>query len=197
MNITELDIVNDMLATMGITPLNELNEDNPDVAGCRRIISQESSKIQQKQWWFNKERIDLFPDALSKFIYIPADAIRCNPIRKPPRMPVVVRGRRLYDTDKNTYQFDEMIECWVVRNIPFNDLPLSAQVVVSMASVRRFQQSFDADRSKLEQINIDFQMAMADLNAEHIRNTDVNLIRKNSTIRELIGIRGGNRRNNF
>lgn len=190
--ITELDIVNDMLATMGVAPLNEINEDNPDIAGCRRIIRKESLKVQQKSWWFNLERIDLYPDSISKFIYSPEDTIRCSPIRKPPSMSITARGRRLYNNDTNSYKFDHSVECWLVRDIPFVDLPVSAKAAISIAAVRKFQQSFDADRAKMEQLNVEYFAAMADLNSEHIRNINVNLIEKNSTLRILNGIKGGN-----
>ena len=190
--MTELDVVNDMLATMGISPLNQLDDSNPDVANCRRIIASQSEDVQSLQWWFNFEQIDLYPDALSKFVYLPGDAIRCDPVLREPLLPIVQRGSRLYDTDKNTYKFEDVskITCWIVRKIPFADLPPSAQRVIGIGSARKFQQSFDADPQKMARLDQEYGMALTRLKAEHIRNIRPNLLNKNSTLNSMSWING-------
>lgn len=190
--MTELDVVNDMLATMGISPLNQLDDNNPDVANCRRIIAAQSEEIQSIQWWFNLEQIDLFADAVSGFIYLPGDAIRCDPVIREPLLPIVQRGQRLYDTDKNTFVFPigSKVTCWIVRKIPFQDLPPSAQRVIAVASARKFQQSFDADPQKMGRLDQEYGMALTKLRSEHIRNLRPNLLYKNSTLQPLTWING-------
>lgn len=190
--MTELDVVNDMLATMGISPLNQLDDNNPDVANCRRIINAMSSEIQSMSWWFNKELIDLFPDAVSNFVYLPGDAISCDPILREPLMPIVQRENRLYDTDKNTYTFPagRKITCRIVRKIPFKDMPPSAQRVISIASTRKFQQSFDADPQKMARLDDEYMLSLAHLRMEHTRNISPNFLRRNSSIRSLSRING-------
>lgn len=189
--MTELDVINDALATLGEVPLNEVDEDHPFVAGIRRTFRAENQKVQAISWWFNLEKITLFPDAVSKFIYVPMDAIRCDPIKKQPDMMTVQRGRRLYDTDRNTYEFDRSVECLLVREVPFEDLPPSAQVVISLATARKFQQSYDADGLKANQIEMDYRESMARLKAEHTRNTKSNFLSNPITMRELNRIGGG------
>lgn len=190
--MTELDVVNDMLATMGISPLNQLDDNNPDVANCLRILNTQSERIQAQSWWFNYEQIDLFPDAESGFIYIPGDTIRCDPVRREPLLPITQRGLRLYDTDRNTYDFTGWgkVTCWLVRKIPFDMLPLPARHAISLASVRKFQQSFDADPQKMQRLDSDYLESMIRLRAEHSRHTRPNLLNKPSTMGILNRING-------
>lgn len=193
--MTELDVVNSMLATMGVHPLNSLSEDDDDVAVCRKIIREASLKVQKKSWWFNREEIDLVADTEGPdhFIYTPGDAIRCDPVvRTPGPYRVVQRGRRLYDTDRNTYAFPAgtRITCTLVRLIPFDDLPPSAKEVVSLYAVIKFQQSYDADNSKTNQLFMELSEANMDLSKEHIRNTKGNLLFKNSTAYTINRVNG-------
>lgn len=194
--MTELDVINDMLATMGISPLNQLDDNNPDVANGRRILASQSETIQSRGWWFNKEQIELFPDALSGYIYLPGDAIVCDPVIREPLLPITERDGRLYDTDKNTFVFtgNKPVTCWIVRNIPFKNLPPSAQRVIGLASVRKFQQSYDADPQKMARIDQEYVVANAMLMAEHTRNIRPNLLYKSSSLRELSRINGNSYR---
>ena len=54
--MTKLDIINDMLATIGEAPLNELDARHPHVAAGLRILDQKNREIQVNGgagWWFN------------------------------------------------------------------------------------------------------------------------------------------------
>lgn len=194
--MTELDVINNALATMGISPLNQLDDTNPDVANIRRIIRQKSEEVQATGWWFNTELIDLYPDALSGFIYTPNDAIICDPVKKEPILPIVQRGSRLYDTDRNTYDFTGygFVRCRLIRLIPFDDLPPSAKRAVSVTAVRNFQQSFDADPQKMARLDQEFVIAMAGLKSEHTKDIRPNLLNKSTTLNALNRISGSSYR---
>ena len=189
---TELDVVNEMLSTMGAVPLNGLSEDNPDVANCRRILDLSNKSIQGKGWWFNKEEIDLIADAVSGMIYIPNDTLSCDPACERGQYQVVVRERRLYDTNKNTFLFTPgtKIKCRLTRLIPFGELPVQAQRLVMVSAVMKFQQSYDADDFKTQQLAAEYQQAYINLNAEHTRNFNSSLLYKKSTVHSLNRING-------
>lgn len=193
--MTELDVINDALSTLGEAPLNDADETHPLVPQIKRFIKEESVRVLKRSWWFNKEIVTLQPDALSSFIYVPADAISCDPLEKKNYEELLVmRGRRLYNVDKNTYVMDKEVDCYIIRDIPFEDLPVNAQQAVSIATSRRFQQAYDADRQRISQLEIDYREAIAMLRAEHIRNTNVNLIEKSTTLQSLNRIGGSIRR---
>lgn len=193
--MTELDVVNDALATMGEAPLVAIDEDHPLVAGIRRIFKNQCEAIQSEQWYFNKEIITLVPDADSSFIYVPLDTIRCDPVLSTYHgqvgyTPIVQRGRRLYNTETNAYEMTEPVKCILIRNIPFADLPSTAQRVISLATSLRFQQNYDADPSRTQQLVLDYNIARGVLMAEHTRNIKANFIWKNGLANKLINIGG-------
>lgn len=186
--MTELDVINDALSTMGEVPLNDADEVHPLVAQIKRFLTEESKQLQHKGWWFNTEYVTLSPDALSKFIYVPQDTLSANPVVRPGpgyKRNFIQRGRRLYDTDKNTYIFDSDVEVKLTRYIPFEDLPIYAQRAVSTATSRRFQQAYDADGRRDQQLLVDMQLALQLLEQEDVRIRKPNLINKSTTARSL------------
>lgn len=189
--MTELDVINDALSTLGEAPLNDVDEDHPYTSTIRRFLERESQKVQQTGWWFNRELVTLPPDAVSSFIYVPNDAIRCDPLSKRELNLAVQRGRRLYNTDTNTYVFDKEVECLLVRNIPFTDLPPEAQEAINTAVKKAFQAAYDADTQKAQLIVMEYQEAMGKLKQVHIRNVKSNFIYKNSSLRQLAKIGSG------
>ena len=125
--LTELDVVNSCLETLGISPVNQIDEENDFIASARKKFKEENIKIQTFGWWFNLEITELKPDDESKFIYIPGDTISCSPINQSGRMSTISqKDRRLYDTRLQTFEFDYPVTCKLYRLIPFEDLQVSA-----------------------------------------------------------------------
>jgi hypothetical protein len=177
--LTVLGVVNDMLATLGELPINALEEGHPMVPTALRMIGTASSMTQAKSWWFNKELTDLVPDT-SGFIYLPNDVLRVDP--QASNLNYVQRGRRLYkpfETSANDkYKFKEKVRCWLVRELPFDDLPVPAQHVVSYAAQLEFMKAYEADQQKVAQVTNMYSQALMQLNADHTRNSDVNILRR-------------------
>lgn len=172
--MTKLDVVNDMLATLGEVPLNDIDEDNPMTAAALRRLKLVELREQSREWWFNKEQLKLSPDPLTKRITVPADAITVDPWEYPHRY--VQRGRFIYDSHLGTYEIEHELYCYLVRQIPFEDLPPLAQAYISVCAQIDFQKDYDADRTKAELLMDEKQKAYNLLNAEHIRNVDANLL---------------------
>lgn len=188
MFLTELDVVNDCLSTLGELPVNELDDEHVLIAAARRCFKQVALREQSKQWWFNTELAALTVDADSH-IFTPADAIRCDPLDR--GYPYVQRGRRLYDPYLATYKIQHPeVKCLLVRNVVFEDLPPSAQIVISLATQLKFTAAYDADRVKYGQLVTEYQEAYANMNAEHIRNSSANILERHSTLGNLLAIRG-------
>lgn len=180
---TELDVVNEMLATIGAVPLNGLSEDNPDVANCRRILNIANKTIQGQGWWFNKEQVTLIADASSGMVYIPNDAISTDLAGEYGPYQVVVRDRRLYNTDKNTFIFEpgQKFVCNIIRLVNFTKLPVNAQRAIMISAVIKFQQCYDADNTKTQMLMQEYAQSMILLKTEHIRNFNSSLLWKKST----------------
>ena len=185
---TELDVVNDMLATLGESPLNSIDEDHPLTASALRVLRMVNLAEQAKEWWFNKELITLTPDALSKFIYTPADAISVDPVNT--SMNYVQRGRRLYNTATGSYEFDEPVQCSLVRLLPFEDTPPLYQTYASVTCQIKFQKDYDGDVTKAQLLQKEWQIAWATFNAEHIRCVSANLLNTVSVQQKLANLGG-------
>lgn len=183
--LDELDVVNDCLKTLGELPVNDLDDDHDLIPSARKALRVANMREQAKAWWFNKELVKLTPDEVTGHITLPGDTIRVDPTDE--SLNYVARGRRLYQpyasaaTDK--YKFDRPVECWLVRLLPFDELPPTAQNLVAVAAVLDFQKDYDADRAKVDQYQTDYRNAYVALNSEHIRNVNANRLRSPSVVR--------------
>lgn len=191
--LTELNVVNACLATLGENPLVELEEDHPLVAAARQNFRESMVTEMGRKWWFNTDYLEL-QQANDKFIYIPQDAISCVPIE---RDDLTVRGRRLYNRYAGTYEVRGPVLVYVVRDLEFSELPVPAQLLVRDRTVLSFQLNYDADEtrtSKLEQAYVNSYMT---LNAENIRQQNVNMLNMPGAtrLRHRAGYRQPNRVN--
>lgn len=177
--LTELDVINDMLSTLGEAPLNALDDDHAMVAAGRLTLRRVSSREQAKKWWFNTEIATLTPDPENGSIYIPADALSVDPVQ--PSNEFVVRGRRLYNPNTGSYAFTKEVECRIIRKVEFDDLPETAAAFIAATAVRDFCRAYDGDKNKMDALDRERREAYITLNSEHIRNSNTNLLRKPST----------------
>lgn len=173
----ELDCINEMLATMGEAPLNQLDEDHPYVAAGRRFLASTNRKVQARGWWFNSERLTMIPDPTSKFIYVPEDVISAESARNLCAYRYTQRGRRLYDVTNGTFEITEdTVPVDIIREVPFDEIPPTAQDAIGQNAVLRFQKNYDADAQKTQEQTQDAADAMIILKAEHTRQMKTNLI---------------------
>ena len=169
--ITELDVVNACLATLGELPLVELQDEHPLVAAARQNMRESIISETHKQWWFNTDRCELVSTEPEHFVYVPSDAIA---LQVDGRTDLTQRGRRLYNRLKSTYVLPGVYTGWVVRNLPFEDLPVPAQLLVQHATVLRFQINYDADEAKTQKQSMLYDMQYRLVNAEHTRQIALN-----------------------
>lgn len=180
MFISELDVVNACLATMGESPLMTLEEDHSFKAAAQDKIRRSKTDMSSRNLWFNTEWVKIVPQADTKHIYIPQDVIGVDARSMCGRFRVAQRGRRLYDAGNNKYEFDNAVTVRIKRDLDFDLLPHEAAAFVRDDSVLRFQGDFDADRQKRELYTAYRQESLALLNAEDIRQKKHNLLQRAS-----------------
>lgn len=170
---TTLDVVNACLKTMGETPLNAVDTDHPFVQAALNVL-QDTNKLEQEVgWWFNSDYPTLQPDAHTKFVYVPADAL--NVELAPEHVQFVQRGNRLYDTYNNTYEIGIPVLTRVIREIPFEDLPENVKIMISLRTQLDFQSSYDADDAKYQKLYASYGQAYSRVRRMHIRNMKTNM----------------------
>lgn len=190
--LTELDVINDMLSSMGESPLNILDAGHPLVPAGQRMLKTASWREQAKSWWFNKELTTLSPD-VAGHIFLPYDTIRVDP--QDTLLHYTQRGQRLYQpyasASVDKYVFTGPVVCWLVRYLPFDELPATAQLLVSCSAQLDFQKAYDADVNKFQEMKLAYRDALISLNAEHTRSQNVNFLNTSSVSQAMNAITPG------
>lgn len=189
---TELDIINDCLATMGEVPLSAVTEPHEYKGAILRTIDKALTDVQAPGWWFNTEALTLYPDP-SGMMYLPGDCLKWQSgvrsadlsVRGQAKPWIVERGVRLYDTRTGTYTMTEEVTGEITRKVPLADLPEVVNRLVAAVAVLKFQSNYDADNNRRAELTTEARQARADANAENIRQSDVNLISSNSRLARI------------
>lgn len=185
-----LAVLNACLGTMGEAPLNALTDPHPLRFAALQQLDNENRRVQTIGRWYNMEAITLSPQASDSRIYLPGDAVA---FRHKTRN-IVKRGRTLYDLERGTNIFTEDMKGTLVRLIPFDDIPESAQQRIGYHAVVLFQTEYDGDTAKTRNLQITEGRAVLEEVREHIRNRKSNLLESNETLQRLKSITRGARR---
>ena len=106
MATSKLNAVNTLLAIIGEAPVNSLNPPlTGDASLADQVIDEVSREVQGAGWSWNTMLYDSIPlDASTGQSQLPSNtlAVRFNPLSYPSQQ-FVLRGLRLFDRVKNTY----------------------------------------------------------------------------------------------
>lgn len=174
MFISKLDVVNACLKTMGETKLNTLEDDHPYKDDALDLVDRVLRDTSSLSLWFNTEWMKLLPQATSKYIMVPTDVLKVDPVPQCGTGRVSQRGRRLYDVSRNKYEFDGPLTVKVARLLEFDDCPYEVQMFVRDDAVLRFQCDFDGDNTKYQKILQQRNDSWINLRSEHIRQLKAN-----------------------
>ena len=180
---TTLDVVNQCLATMGEAPLNSLNESHGFRGAALRCLARANQQTQARGWWYNTEERELTPSPDDSYIYLPGDVTRVNfgfvSVSRGNcgqwQGRYVQRGRRLYDVTKGTYTITENLTAQIIRQIPFEEVPLCIAELIAAEAVLKFQSDYDGDNNRRAELQQALKSATVYANSEDIRQRRVNL----------------------
>ena len=172
--ITELDIVNACLKSMGEAPINSVSSGSPIVQSALESMHRAHQQEQAIGWYFNTESVTLSANT-DKQYQAPADTLSLTTDQNPPWLSL--RGSRLYDNRSAAYyEGTAPLKVRLVRLVALQELSYNAASLVMAATVLDFQDSFDADQQKIEKAQQAYQKAYTILNAEHIRAVKANML---------------------
>lgn len=136
--MTKLDAINRMLRSIQALELSTLEDENLtyEQQVAIDIFDQTNTFIQGLGWWFNTFILKLSPD-VNHNIVIPENFIFVEPTD--PTKDYVVLNNKLYDKNKNTYQFTDDVELEVITLQPFEDLPYQMQEYITLKATLDFQ----------------------------------------------------------
>lgn len=172
--LTELEAVNEVLASIGESPVNTLeNPSNVDVINCIRILRNINRSVQSKGWTFNKiESYTLNPDKTTK------------KIRWMPNILYVVgtdgvhytrRGEFLFDFDNQTDTFDNAIDVTIIFFVDFENMPDPMRAYITAKAARSFQVRYLGDGALGEELLRDEQDAWASLMEYELDSNSFNI----------------------
>ena len=137
----ELDAVNEILSSVGSSPVNSLEDDlNVDVLNAKRILKATSIEIQSRGYKFNTlNNVYLQPDSDTGFVPYARDYIRVFSTG----YKLVDRSGYFFDIETNTNEFLNGLTIGeLVKELPFEELPNVFRKYITARSARIFQMRY-------------------------------------------------------
>lgn len=168
---SKLDVINSMLATIGMDALTANDDQHPSYKKAVAVLDHINIEWQGKGWWFNTTTPSISPTGDNELVFS-LDVLSIDPLLTDKNY--VQRGLKLYDMDNETFTITEAVECWVVRLKPIEELPPVA--VAYLRARARFEFYLDEEGSepKLGRYERSVGTAWNFFQVEHLKNADVN-----------------------
>ena len=134
----ELDAVNEILSSVGSSPVNSLEDDlNVDVLNAKRILSAVSTEVQSRGYRFNTlNNVYLTPDSDTGLVPFAHDYIRVFSSGD----KLVYRSGYFFDLETDTNEFPEGLTVTeLVKKLPFEELPVVFRKYITVKAARTFQ----------------------------------------------------------
>ena len=161
---TELQAVNEILASVGQAPVTTLDQTNPDVAIAYDTLTQVSREVQAEGWTFNKEFDYPFTPNTNNEIIIPNNVLQIDLTADYRDRDAVRRSGKLYDRTAHSYEWeDDKVRCDVVWYFDWTDLPVPIKdyIVARAASITSTRIVGDTSQYQMLQQKEAYMRAMA------------------------------------
>lgn len=143
--MTEIEAVNILLSVIGEAPIDQLsttsaNEITESIV-ARRTLAEVSRDVQAEGFSWNTDNdVKLVRNASNQFT-LPSNQLRAtlDPARYP-TYQYVIRGNRVYDRQRQSYQFtdSELVISQMVMQLEWDELPHQAQQYIAIRAARIF-----------------------------------------------------------
>lgn len=137
---TELEAVNEMLRSIGASPVNSLTGPLPaDADSAHRLLRLTTRELCIRGWVFNTEKaVELSPNGAGE-IALPDNTLRVDTVACDAKTDVTYRAGKLYDRREHTFVFDRSVTVDLTVLIPFVDLPENARWFITVRAARKLQ----------------------------------------------------------
>lgn len=167
---TKLEAVNQLLMSIGESPVNTLEEGLTESGMATTVIDNISREIQSKGWWFNTELFTLTPDVNGNLL-LPANTLKVDTGFE----HIVARGSKLYNKVENTFTFTQAYPAAVVVGLDYNELPEVARHSITTRAICVFQSQTVGSTSLHSMYTTNASMAYAMLDAAELENGNYSL----------------------
>ena len=146
----QLDAVNEMLMSVGQTPVTQLEATNPDVALAFETLTQVSRGVQAEGWTFNKEFMYDMTRLVDRTIDVPDNMLQVS-LSKSDWFNKSYRGvvrtqtatdtqRKLYDIINHTFFWPQTMKCDVVWFHEWVAIPIPVQTYIVARAAKLYSQ---------------------------------------------------------
>lgn len=139
---TRLTAVNQMLSFIGEAPVNSLSDNtgSGDDSLAESILDEVTREVLSNGWHFNTNiDVEHEPDS-NKEINLGDTVLRVDTkVGQYGLMDIVQRGKKLFNRNGNTYEFDDAIKTMEVIELPWDDLPEQARRYIALRGCRLLQ----------------------------------------------------------
>ncbi len=173
---TLMEAVNSLLLMIGEAPVNSLEgQQYTPAAFAYTVLSDVTRQIQLSGLHFNTDReMKLFPDVNTEMISVPQSAARIDASDR--TKDIVVRNKKLYDKDNQTYIFTDPIECDIVWFFSFDEMPEHVRQYVTIRAGRIFQNRMVGSKLLYQLTEEEELAAETRMNLVEMENKDSNFL---------------------
>lgn len=188
--MTELEAVNLMLAAIGEAPVNTITDTGlADVDIAKTLLDETVRQVQERGWWFNREReYPITPD-IDDNIVLPANILRVD--LEPDVIgdfELVQRGLKMYDRKNHTYTItDTDLKFDVVFQLTWDELPQAVRYYMTIKAARVFQNSYLASETEHKFTEKDEYEAKAKLQDAELEAGDYNVLTGSVSVAQIHG----------
>lgn len=173
--MTEVQIINSMLAVVGESPVTSAESQHPSVVSARNVLARVNDAEQSRGWYFNTERDRiLLPNSVGE-ILIPPDTLYID--SEDPNDELVPRGRVLWDNKNFTTIINREVRVRRIARIAYEDLPPVAADYIRICAVYEFFVEEDGEGSKYTALLSSKAAAYEVLRAKHVSHKGKNALR--------------------
>ena len=181
----ELDAVNEILSSVGSSPVNSLEDDlNVDVLNAKRILKATSIEIQSRGYVFNTlNNVYLSPDSDTGLVPYARDYIRVFTTG----YKLVDRSGYFFDLVSSTNEFPEGLTVGeLVKELPFEELPVIFRKYITVRAARVFQMRYLTSGDVDAHLQLEESAAYADVVDYELMTGNYNVLNDDQYISQQI-----------
>ena len=139
-SLSELEAVNIMLSTISVAPVSTLAVDGDlNVSVARQMLYDTAREVQSYGYYFNTDAKYPLTRDVDDHIALPKNVLFVSIDRDYWAYDATLRGLKLYNRSKQSYQFDKNLTGTVTFFLEWDELPQPAKQYMAIKAARKFQ----------------------------------------------------------
>lgn len=186
--LTELEAINEILATGSDSPISTLEENVViDASLAMNTLRATSVEVQTRGWNFNSDdALQITPDQ-DGHVRLPRNTLKIDTVGPSANFNCIQRGLRLYNKTDKTYVFSGPVTVDIVYGLDFEELPSGARLYITIKAARKYQDRYFGDPNTHSYTLQDELEARAALREEEIASVGSNMLTDSQFIQCLRG----------